>query len=203
MRTSIRWRKIQVPSKDGSLIPWTVEDSEGEILKLIQAMPKKTPIDFESAYRMQWVEDSKALWAVDVDRKSLFEGTNWIGWLSTQGYHIELTPNDYKVITYEPPKIPEWKKWAEDAAKPRPPGLGSLGINFIQGGKTYSIGTTTERPPIQFVVELKSNLIEIHYTTGETELARSCGCEDYLIVNLIEELFCGKPAAIKKFKWAA
>ena len=77
-------------------------------------------------------------------------------------------------------------------------------LQLTWAGKSYKITTSNERPPIQSIVEIRNNLIEIHYATGEAENAKSYGYEgDFIVAGLFDEFMRGKPAAIKKFSWAA
>ena len=194
----IKWKAIQIQSLDGDLISWTLEDLNEITLQQIQALPRKISIDFESAYRMQRQECVRLLYQEHDVKQYEKLSDNWINWISDQGYHIKLTGQEYEEVLGEP-ALPEPESALAESSGPEP-----ITIKMIWAGKTYEILTSSDRPPIQSIVEINSRLIEIHYETGEVEKAKSGGTEgDFMVATLFHEFMLGDSSPVKKFTWAA
>jgi len=99
----VQWKPVGVTSPVGvrykSLLPEIIEASyKGTLLPKIFAMPKKTPLGFESAIRMARAQLTDAL---EARRHGHAPGDydwyleNFVDWISSLGFHIELTGDEF------------------------------------------------------------------------------------------------------------
>ena len=67
---------------------------DGTLLSQIIAMPKKQPISFDDATRML---DQKLEECTEASTQYDWHAINFVTWISSQGFHIELTGDEFEV----------------------------------------------------------------------------------------------------------
>lgn len=104
------WKKVRCKTLNGSEVYLGVPEClegryRGTLLSEILAMPKQKKVSFEDAVRM--LSDAH-LEAFNEDRVGRKYGEchwlmqNFISWISEQGFHIELTGDEF--LSYNPSK---------------------------------------------------------------------------------------------------
>src|SRR5688572_15721070 len=96
---SLNWKPVKAKSLRGTDIYVSVPDVldliyRGTLLSSILAMEKKTPILFGDAVRMA-IKKKCEVW-YDENADSDYYYDNFIEWISSQGYHIELTGDEFE-----------------------------------------------------------------------------------------------------------
>jgi hypothetical protein len=92
----VYWKPYQNAGFDGTIgmSPGILEKDEST-LRSILAMPKKKPISFRMANEMFWDEIQNVLFEQEKPMETPYDLAQWI---SSQGYHIELSDSDYELV---------------------------------------------------------------------------------------------------------
>jgi hypothetical protein len=154
-------------------------------------MPPKRPLTFEQAKRLEHVEFQRLL-----EMKRYRElgqlALHWVDWISAQGFHVVLNGEEFTFV----PEVPR-------AAQTEPL---TLSISLQVGGRSLRLLTFKNRPPIYQVRIRREDLIEIHYTTGESEEARvqsSDYPDSFCLKTLWSEHWQGQAPAVRPYRWVA
>jgi hypothetical protein len=175
-------------------------ESGTRFLHEIEAMPKGKPLPFltaremvKEAYRNAFHWDCLDV-EPDYDRAFWIQD-NWVQWISEQGFHIELTGDEWCVVEdIPPPPAPESKCPIKT-------------FDVMCEGRTISLLTSEERPPILRILSLSSTRLEIEYETGEREEAHTTGgpeyADKYTVSTVMSEVLGLAKCRIKPYRWAA
>lgn len=111
-RQILRWKEIKCPTDRGSTFSYPIPEIvdsyyRGCLLGKILEMPKRAPLTFEEAFLML---DSKHTECFDQRQYGSEPGQfgwyskNFIEWISSEGYHIELTGDEFEAwdMQHEP-----------------------------------------------------------------------------------------------------
>jgi hypothetical protein len=78
--------------------PYLPKDSHVLLLYQVQMMPKKIPISMEKAMLLVSKRHSE-LYRETPDLKKIFWFyEEWVRWVSEQGFHIELSAEDFEIL---------------------------------------------------------------------------------------------------------
>lgn len=100
----VNWKPIGAKDIRGSdfkcTYPSVIDISyRGELLSSIFAMEKKQPISFEQAAQMAWrkfCESFEGGRVGDKPGQCNWYGDNFVAWISSLGYHIELSGDEFE-----------------------------------------------------------------------------------------------------------
>lgn len=100
---NIIWREfnyIDVFGRDMQNSPYFPQNSGTLLLHQVMTMPKKKPISMQDACMMASFENCR-LYRFNtperLDPRSLGFMNRWVQWISEQGYHIELTGDEFEI----------------------------------------------------------------------------------------------------------
>lgn len=101
------WRKFNGVSylgkEPGRFAPFLPKGSPELLLRQILRMPKGKPISYEEACRMVQAEGHVQIKAgnneAEVRGSSNWLTQHWVEWLSQKGFHIELTGEEFDIVT--------------------------------------------------------------------------------------------------------
>ena len=102
----LKWRAFKAKDVRGSDIEVDMAPSidfyyRGKMLSEILQMPLRSPISFHEALHMAWVKQGEACDATKFG--SAVGHYNWysqnfVNWISSLGYHIELTGDEFEIL---------------------------------------------------------------------------------------------------------
>jgi hypothetical protein len=94
---NVLWKPFPSSRHDGTpgIMPGGI-DENGKELQQILAMPKKKPIGYGIAITMFWHSVCDFLDEGNVDDAPA--PSSFVQWVSDQGYHIELTGDEYEIL---------------------------------------------------------------------------------------------------------
>lgn len=110
MRTVVLWKPYLGASYGSGELhpfdPWLPGDSGWVLLHRLQNQPRQSSLSYQDACRMVRQEVFRQMDLrnndPNVQGSSHWVSSNWPEWLSAQGYHVELTGEEFEILSPHP-----------------------------------------------------------------------------------------------------